>query len=130
METYLYTMLVSLLAILLTVMFALKVGGARGKFDVKAPACTGPDEFNNTFRAHQNTLEMMVLFMPSLWIFAHLVSDLYAGIAGAAFILGRILYFTAYVGDPSKRTIGFMIGFLSIAVMVIWSLIKIIGMMM
>lgn len=124
MDPYFHTKLISLLAIIMTIWFTSKVGGMRRKHGVKAPKTEGPEEFNQVYRAHQNTLEMLILFFPTLWIFASSVNDLYAGILGTVWIIGRILYFYGYSKDPKKRGTGFMISFIVLAVMVIWTLVK------
>lgn len=130
MENFQLTSIITLMSILITVLFAIRVGGARGKYEVKAPKCEGPEEFNRIYRVHQNTLEMMMLFLPSLWIFAASVSDQLAAAFGAIWLIGRIIYASSYVADPAKRSLGFTISFLAVAVMVIWSLVMIIiGMM-
>lgn len=69
-----------------------------------------------------NTVEQWVLFLPVLWIFAVLVGDLYAGIASLIWIAGRVLFSNADMADPSKRTLGFLMGFGVMALMLIASL--------
>lgn len=123
MDGFLHTQITSLIAIILTTWMSFKVGSMRGKHSVKAPDCHGPDEFNNIFRAHQNMIERLVIFLPALWIFANVVNDMYAGIIGSIWLIGRVLYFYSYAKDPSKRTAGFMIDFFSVAVMIIWALV-------
>ncbi|WND03324.1 MAPEG family protein [Temperatibacter marinus] len=129
MDALLYTKLVTILSALMLIWFALKVGGARGKHEIKAPSVSGPDEFNRVYRAHQNTVEMMVVFLPTLWVFSSLVNDLYAGILGIIWILGRVLYFFAYCKEASKRARGFLISFLALMVMIIWSLVNMVGLL-
>ena len=73
---------VTLLALLVYFSVTAKTGQARLKFGVKAPATSGAPEFERAFRIQQNTLEQLMLFLPSLWLFAALVSDLWAGAAG------------------------------------------------
>lgn len=87
--------------------FGLLVGAARGKFNVPAPATTGHPEFERTFRVHQNTLEQLVIFVPSMIIFAEFVSAAIACIAGLLFIVGRVLYYRGYVAAAEKRSTGF-----------------------
>jgi glutathione S-transferase len=95
------------------------VGKARSKFDVKAPAVTGPPEFERTFRAQQNTVEQMILFVPLLGLAAYLWGDLFAGIYGAIWCVGRIVYVVTYSRAADKRSTGFMLsGGLSMAMLV------------
>ncbi len=115
--------IVAMLALLEYFFFSMKVGQARGKYGIKAPATTGNDMFERYNRVHQNTLEQLVMFIPSLFTFASFVSEMWAAILGVVFIIGRALYFNLYIGDPDKRGPGVLIGMLATAVLVIGSLI-------
>src|SRR5438034_6258427 len=88
--------LVSALALLLYVAVFAAAGRARHRFDVKAPAVTGPPEFERAFRVQQNTLEQLVWFIPALWLFALYVSPLWGGIIGLVWIAGRAHYAVSY----------------------------------
>lgn len=122
---YIYTALVTLLIVLVIFATMAKVGMMRAKHKVLAPTTTGPDEFNNAFRVQQNTLEQAIMFLPVLWIFAMSVSDVYAGIAGAIWAIGRLVYAIGYWQDPEKRSIGFAINFLVFAVLLLWALVAV-----
>jgi glutathione S-transferase len=104
----------------------MKVGKARGKFGVKAPATSGPEEFNLIYRGHVNTLEQLVLILPALWLFAAWVGDLWAGLLGVVWIAGRFIYISSYAKAADKRGMGFMIGFLATAAALMGSLISIV----
>ena len=65
-----YVAIVTILALLQLFVFAVQVGQQRVKHNVKAPAITGPAEFERAFRVHQNTIEQLIVFLPALWIFA------------------------------------------------------------
>src|SRR5262249_17039166 len=62
--------LVTLLALLEFFAFAWAVGQARRRYGIKAPACAGNDMFERYFRVQQNTLELLIQFIPALWIAA------------------------------------------------------------
>ena len=62
--------LVTLLALAEYFWFAFAVGEARVKYAVKAPATSGNEHFERYFRVQQNTLELLVVFLPALWIAA------------------------------------------------------------
>ena len=64
-----------------------------------------------------------MLFLPVLWLYAHTVNALWAAGFGAVFIVGRFLYCSAYLKDPSNRTLGFMLTLLPSVVMAIWVLV-------
>ena len=115
--------LVAMLALLQFMFFGIKVGQARGKYGIKAPATTGNEVFERYFRVHQNTLEQLIVFMPALVAFANLISPLWAAIVGVVYLVGRFLYFTGYVADPEKRGVGTMITMLANIVLVIGAIV-------
>ena len=94
---------------------SVNVGKARVKYEVKAPATSGHEMFDRAYRVQMNTIESAMLLLPSMWIYAALIGDLGAGIAGAIWIVGRLWYAVAYQRDPAKRGPGFGISFLAIA---------------
>ena len=94
------------------------VGQARGKYGVAAPAVTGDPAFERAFRAQQNSVEQMVFFLPLLALAAHVWGDAVAGIYGAIWCLGRILYVVTY-SRGANRSAGFLLsGGLSAAVLI------------
>lgn len=123
---YELTTLVTLLSLLLVFVLAANVGRARGKYSVSAPAISGNADFERVFRVHQNTLENMMLYLPSLWLFAIYVSNLYAAIIGGVWIVGRILYARSYYADAKARGTGFIIGIGATAVLWLGALIAIV----
>jgi uncharacterized MAPEG superfamily protein len=102
-----FVAIVTVLALLQYIYFAVLVGQARGKFGVNGPAVTGHPVFERYFRVQMNTLELLVAFLPALWLFAQYISPLWAAILGAIYLVGRFLYLRAYVADPAKRGLGF-----------------------
>ncbi len=114
---------VTLLALLQFFLFGFQVGRMRIKHGVRAPATTGAPEFERMFRVQQNTLEQLVIFLPALWIYGYYGNPMLAAIAGLVFIVGRFVYKSAYLGDPTKRSAGFGIGLAATAFLVIAALI-------
>ena len=104
---------VALLALAQYMLFSFQVGLARGQYNVEAPAVTGNPIFERRLRVQQNTLEQLVVFLPSLWFFGAYVSPLWGALLGILFVVARFLYSIGYVADPAKRTVGFGIGFLA-----------------
>ena len=104
-----YVTIIAMLALIEYQYFGIQVGGARGRSGVKAPAVTGDPEFERAFRAHQNTLEQLVIFLPALYAAGYYVSWLYAAAAGVTFLVGRMLYFRAYTRDAEKRGPGMIV---------------------
>ncbi len=97
------------LALLEFFFFALAVARARGTYKVAAPATTGNEVFERYFRAQMNTLEQLVVFGPSLMLFAWYVNARVAAALGLLFVIGRALYFTGYVRAAEGRHTGFLL---------------------
>lgn len=108
-----YVALVTLLLLLQYFIFTMLVGAAREKSGIKAPAVSGDENFERAYRVQMNTLEQLVLTLPSLWLSATYFSPLVAAVLGLVFFFGRVLYRASYVKEPTKRTAGFMTGFLA-----------------
>jgi uncharacterized membrane protein YecN with MAPEG domain len=123
---YPLTGLVTILTLIVFFYMGIRVGGARTKLNVPAPAMTGPDEFMRTLRVHENTMEALLIFLPALWLFAVTSHDLWAAVVGIFFPIGRILYAQGYYQAADKRGTGFMIGLGATAVLVIGSTIEMI----
>jgi glutathione S-transferase len=111
--------------------FGWQVGVARGKYNIPAPAISGNDVFERTFRVQMNTQEQLLVFLPALWIFASFISPLWAAVLGAVFIVGRAVYAMTYVRDPKSRSIGFaltalpnLLMLLGILIWAVWALVK------
>ncbi len=107
------------LALLQYLYFGFAVGGARGRYGVKAPATAGHEVFERYFRVHMNTLELLVVLIPALPLFAWYISPRWAAGLGGVYLLGRFLYFFGYVKDPAKRSAGFGLSFVPIAVLLL-----------
>lgn len=101
------------LALLQYLYFGFVVGAARGKYKIAAPAVTGHKYFERAYRVQQNTLEQLVIFIPALMLFASYVHGLTAAGMGVVFIIGRFLYFVAYMKDPASRGPGFIISYMA-----------------
>jgi len=114
--------IVTALSLLEFIAFAMLVGWARGKFGVAAPATTGHPVFERYYRVQMNTLELLVVFIPALWLFGRYVSEPWAAGLGGVFIVGRLLYLLGYVKDPKKRELGFGLSFLPVVVLLLGGL--------
>ena len=116
--------LVILLALLEYQFFSFKVGMARGKYDIQAPAISGHEVFDRYYRVHMNTLEQLIVFIPAILIFAYFGDPTYAAGLGAIFLVGRIMYFVSYVSDPAKRGAGFIIGWIPTVLLMLGGLVS------
>ena len=118
-----YVDIVTVLAVLQFIVFGFQVGRARGKYGVKAPATTGNEIFERFFRIQQNTLEQLVGFIPGIYLFSRYFSPLWAAALGAIYLVGRQIYAATYALDPGKRSLGYGLSFLPVAVLLIGGLI-------
>ena len=110
------------LALLEFAVFGMLVGRARGKYKVAAPAIGGHPVFERYFRAHQNTMEQLVAFVPAMWLFGTYVNPTWAGWLGLVFVVGRVVYLAGYVADPAKREIGFAMSSLPVVILLLGAL--------
>ena len=118
---YNLTAIVTVVAVIVFLVTGFRVGGARGKHGVAAPATTGHEIFERHFRVQMNTLEQLVMFLPGLWLWTAYWGELIAVILGLIWIVGRSLYMVTYVRDPKSREIGFMLTVLPTLVLLIGS---------
>jgi glutathione S-transferase len=103
--------------------FAVQVGQQRVRHGVKAPATSGPPEFERAFRIHENTVEQLIIFLPSLWLFATYWRADVAAAIGLLFLIGRQVYRGAYMKDPDTRSAGFGIGALATVILMLGGLV-------
>jgi glutathione S-transferase len=122
-DPFLYVAIVSALALLAYYFTLLKAGLARVKFKVPAPSHDGPEEYVRHVRAHHNTLEHLVLFLPGMWLFAFTVSPIWAAAIGIIWPPMRVLYAIGYHKAAEKRLIPLYISMPVIYIFVLGSLI-------
>ena len=114
--------IVTILALVQFIWLGIRVGAARVKYEIKAPATTGHDLFERHYRVQHNTLEQLVVFLPALWLFGSYVSGGIGALIGVVFLVGRASYAFAYVEDPAKRSTGFMLTFVPNALLLLGGL--------
>jgi len=121
-----YVQLIIVLALIEFALFGYAVGQARTRYQVSAPATSGHEVFDRYFRAHMNTLEQLVVFLPSIWLFAHYINAWIAVALGALFLIGRALYFRGYVQAAQTRHAGFVISAIPNVTLLVGALIGVI----
>jgi glutathione S-transferase len=119
---------ITLLNMLLLAAATYFVGRARGKYGVKAPATTGHEGFDRAFRAHMNTIEATVIFLPVLWLAALYtpVHWLVVAVAGYVWIAGRAWFLAGYLTAANRRGKGFTlatIAWLVLLIVAIWGVV-------
>lgn len=128
LKTLLFPSFVTVLTLILFFVITANVGRARVKYKVPVPQTSGDPNFERVFRVQQNTLEQLILFLPSLWLFSLFVSPNWGAGIGGIWVIGRILYAWGYYQEANKRTLGFGINALSLIVLLLGSLVGIIKM--
>ena len=103
-----------MLAVLQYIVFGTLVAKARETYGVKAPAITGDEQFERRYRAHANTLELLVVLVPSAYASAHYWPGWVVALAVLVFLVGRLVYWRAYITEPSTRSLGFTLSILPI----------------
>jgi glutathione S-transferase len=122
MLPYSYVAVVTLLALLVYFWMGLQVGQTRGKVGIPAPAMTGDPLLERTIRAHYNTMEWLPLFLVPMWLFAMFWDERIAAAIGLVWVVGRIIYQRGYVADAGKRSVGFLVQFAAVVVLLLGSL--------
>lgn len=120
-----YTALIIIVALAQYLFFTFRVGAARGKYGIKAPSTTGHETFERLFRVQQNTMEQLIVFIPSMVLFSTYLSARWVLAPGIVFIIGRQLYAHEYVSDPASRTPGTALSMVANAVLLIGALVGI-----
>ena len=111
------------LALLEYLVLGALVGRARGTYHVEAPATTGDPTFERYFRVHQNSMEALIVFLPSLALFATYVSVSIGIALGLIFLIGRIIYAAGYISAPEKRAPGALITLVVNAILVVGAIL-------
>ena len=120
-----YVAAVVMLALLQYTWFTIEVGRARGRFEVPAPATSGNENFERFFRAHQNTTEQLVVFLPAIFACAYLVNETLAAAMGLLFVVGRLMYFRGYTDPEKSRSLGFGLGLIANTVLILATLYQV-----
>jgi len=118
-----YVSIVTSLMLVQLFWFSIKSGMAREKFNINAPATTGHPTFERLYRVHHNSIELLVIAIPSMWMFANYVHAMTAAGLGVVYFIGRIIYAKTYVADPESRSIGFMLSMLPTIALMLGALI-------
>lgn len=117
-----YVELVAMLVALQYLFFGALVGRARGLTGLKAPAVTGNETFERIYRVQMNTLELMVALLPALFVAARFWPASWVAGLGAVYLIGRFLYWRAYVSAPSGRALGFGLSMLPVMALLLMAL--------
>lgn len=113
-----YVTVIVMLALIEYIYFSVAVGQARARHGVEAPSVAGDEQFERFHRAHQNTLEQLVVFVPAIYAAAYYANALFAVALGFVWLVARAHYFRSYIVDPARRGVG-MIATVLVSVLLI-----------
>jgi glutathione S-transferase len=119
-----YPVIIILLALIQYLLFGLRTGISRGKYNVLPPKTTGHETWERMFRVHQNTLEQLIVFIPALLAFSYYISAQWSLVPGIGFLIARQVYSYKYIQNPPTRT--FPPSFLINVIMVLATLVAVI----
>jgi glutathione S-transferase len=115
--------LISILAVLQFFFFCTQVAGARARYGVAAPAVSGNEMFERYFRVQMNTLELLAMLLPGLWLASLYVAPIWPFLLGVIYLLGRFVYWRSYIASPGKRGPGFGLSMFPILVLLVIGLV-------
>ena len=98
------------------------VARSRLAHGLAAPAMHGHPIVERALRVQGNSLEWLVIFLPSLWLFCAFYDPRIGAAAAAVWVSGRVLYMLGYLRDVAARGPGFLIQALATAVMLFGAL--------
>ena len=118
-----WIVLVTLFALFFYLTTGFNVGRTRSKTKVFAPAMSGDPLLERALRVQGNTLEWIVIFLPSLWLWSAYLDPRVGAILGVIWIVGRYLYMRGYMEDAGKRGPGFLVQALATIILFFGALI-------
>ncbi len=118
-----YATMIALLALVQFLYFGIAVRRARVRHGIVTPAVSGDETFERFHRAHQNTLEQLVIFLPALYASAYYLNEILTVACGVVYFIGRAWYFRAYIAQPDSRGKGMMLTMLASTVLLVAGLI-------
>ena len=110
---------VTLAALAVYLWTGINVGRARATHKIAAPAMDGPLQFQSTLRVQANTLEQLPLVLAPLWMCAWFLGDGWAAAGGLLWCVARVLYALGYYRAPAKRELGFILGMVASALLIV-----------
>jgi glutathione S-transferase len=120
--------IVTILALVLYIVMFMRVGSARSKYKIEAPAVTGDPNFERVYRVQMNTLEQLPIFFAGLWlatIYFKMLGWLPAAI-GLLWVIGRYMYMEGYIAAAGKRSTGFLISGIAALALLVMALVGVV----
>ena len=122
-----WIVLVTLATVFFYLLTGLNAASTRGKTKIAAPAMSGDPLLERALRVQGNTLEWIVIFLPSLWLWAAYLDPRVGAVLGVIWILGRYLYMRGYMQEAGKRSTGFLVQALATVILFFGALIGVLA---
>ena len=110
---------ITLAALAVSFWTGINVARARTTHKIAAPAMDGPLEVQSTLRVQANTLEQLPLVLAPLWMCAWFLGDGWAAAGGLLWCVARVIYAIGYYRAPAKRELGFILGMVASALLIV-----------
>lgn len=121
----LLTAAVTLLAVIISLAFAINVARTRSRVKIDAPEMTGHPDLVRALRIQGNTVEQAVLFLPALWVAALYFQGWAPPILGLIWCVGRVVYFFVY-GSAKQRFPGFALTIFPTLILIVLGIIGVV----
>jgi uncharacterized membrane protein YecN with MAPEG domain len=70
-----------------------------------------------------NTVELMVVLIPALWLAAAYWTPEWMSGLGVVYIVGRFIYFKTYINPQAKRTLGYALSYIPTLLLLLAALV-------
>lgn len=121
----LLTAAVTLLAVIISLAFAIYVARTRSRTGIDAPEMSGHPALARALRVQGNTVEQIVLFLPALWVAALYFQGWAPPILGLIWCLGRVTYAFVY-GSAKQRFPGFALTIFPTLILIVLGIIGVV----
>jgi glutathione S-transferase len=123
-----FPIIITVIALMTYQALSILVSKARGQYGIKAPAVSGNENFERTYRAHLNYLENLVIFIPLLWIASlEFINNPFFILISMIWIITRALNAYLYINkDKSKENTKIIISVTSTVMLIMLAILSLI----
>lgn len=102
--------------------FVVLTAAARVRYSIKAPRTEGHPVFDRTFRVQMNTLELLIIVIPGIWLTGLFFDPFWVSpLLGLVFFVSRLIYAVSYIRNPRSRGLGMALSFLSVGFLMVFA---------
>jgi uncharacterized membrane protein YecN with MAPEG domain len=123
----LLTSIATVLAVLVALWTGILVARTRRRLGIHPPVMTGSPDLDCALRVQGNTLEQIVIFLPSLWLAALYFQGWIPSLLGLVWCTGRVIFALTYKpANPGKRFVGFQLTIFPTLILIVLAIIGIV----